>query len=88
MAQAMANNISPSDPNSSIPSNMEVRGQFTTAQKKHTRPTAALVAGSSPIRFPSAHPKVEPMKNAGTISPPRKPQPIVTQVNNIFSKNA
>ena len=63
-------------------------GQFTTEQKSATMPTAAAKRASSPISGENAQPRVAPMNIVGTISPPLNPQPMVTAVKIILSKNA
>ena len=84
----MVKNMMPFAPKSSILRNSEVRGQFTTPQKKQTIPRAAANPGSIPMRPPATQPNVAPTKNDGTISPPLKPQPIVMAVNSAFRRKA
>ena len=67
---------------------IEAIGQFTTQQKRQTRPIAAPSLGSRPKRGAATQPKVAPTKKVGTISPPLKPKPIVTAVKRSLSKKA
>ena len=53
-------------------------------QKIAEKPIAAPIDGSSPMKGAATQPKVEPTKNAGTISPPLKPEAMVIAVNSIF----
>ena len=66
---------------------IEATGQLTTQQKSATNPRAAPTAASSPIRDAATHPKVEPIKKVGTISPPLKPAATVIAVKRIFKRN-
>ena len=63
---------------------IDVIGQLVTPQKTETSPRDAPNDGFNPIRLPKVFPKVAPMKNTGTISPPLKPAPRVIAVNKIF----
>ena len=74
--------------NSSRESSREVMGQLVTPQKTHTMPSPAPKEGCSPSRGAAVQPKVAPVKNTGTISPPLKPAPRVMVVKSIFSRNA
>ena len=63
-------------------------GQFVMPQKRPVMPSAAAKPAGRPSSAPAAQPKVEPTKSVGTISPPLKPQPSVTAVKTILSRNA
>ena len=78
----------PTPANSSNPRTMEVRGQLVTPQKTAIMPAAAENSGGNPTSGPTVQPNVAPMKKAGTISPPRKPERRVRTVKRIFSRNA
>lgn len=78
----------PPAPKSSKLIRIEVIGQFVTPQKSAISPTAAQTEGENPTIFPKRHQKVAPIKNVGTISPPRKPAPIVIAVKIIFNIKA
>lgn len=78
----------PSAPKSSIDKNTEAIGQFTTPQNIDTKPIAAPKPELSPNKDDTAQPKVEPIKNVGTISPPLKPAEIVIAVKIILSKKS
>ena len=75
-------------PNISIESIKDVSGQFVTPQKTLTIPQAA----HNPIGRPNIGarklPRVAPIKRVGTISPPLKPPPKVTEVKSIFNRQA
>ena len=66
----MANNTILPAPKSSILNIIEVINVFTTPQNSATSPTAAPKQGSKPKNLPTTQPKVAPIKNVGTISPP------------------
>ena len=63
-------------------------GQFTAPQNTATIPSAAPKLAGMPSSPPIKHPNVAPIKKAGTISPPLKPQPMVRAVNTIFKAQA
>ena len=81
-------NTAPSNPNSSNPINIEVIGQFVTPQNTAVMPRAAHREGEIPMRLPNRQPKVAPVQNAGTISPPLNPAASVRDVNSIFRRKA
>lgn len=66
----------------------EVIGQLVTPQKRDIIPRAAQNDGDIPSILPRTHPRVAPIKNEGTISPPLKPAPRVIAVKIIFNMNA
>ena len=78
----------PSNPNNSKPISMEAIGQLVTPQNTEIIPTAAHNEGDIPSKCPNRQPKVAPVQNAGTISPPLKPAARVTEVKSIFNINA
>ena len=59
-------------------------GQFVTPQNTAAIPHAAQIDGESPIQLPIMHPKVAPIQNDGTISPPRNPARMVKAVRISF----
>lgn len=76
------------EPNNSTLKKIEARGALTQAQNMAVSPKAAATPGSKPNSVPAKHPKVEPIKKTGTISPPLKPAPKVNAVKIIFKRNA
>ena len=84
----MANNRILVEPKSSTLKKMDAKGALTQAQKTAVNPKAAAKPGSSPRSVPAKQPKVEPIKNTGTISPPLNPAPRVKVVKIIFNRNA
>ena len=71
-------------PNSSIPRKTALTRLFVTQLNKPTNPSAAAKPTSNPKAPPRTQPKVAPMQNVGTISPPLKPAARVMAVNAIF----
>ena len=67
---------------------MAVIGQLVTPQNRAAIPAAADSPGDNPSRLPATHPNVAPMLNAGTISPPRYPARIVSDVRIIFHRKS
>ena len=63
-------------------------GQLVTPQNTHTMPSPAPKEGWSPRKGATVQPKVAPVKNTGTISPPLNPAPRVMVVKSILKKNA
>ena len=80
--------MSAEEPNNSMLNSKEAIGQFTTPQNTEIKPIAAPNPGSSPSKPPTTFPKVAPIKNEGTISPPLNPAPKVIAVKIILRRNA
>ena len=78
----------PLNPNISNAIRIDVIGQFVTPQNTAAIPHAAHIDGESPSQFPIIHPKVAPIQNEGTISPPRNPARIVNAVRTNFQKKS
>jgi hypothetical protein len=53
--------------------------------KTETKPSAAKRENERGRKAPKALPRVEPIKTKGTNSPPLNPDPIVREVNRVFS---
>lgn len=77
----------PAISNISIARISDVIGQFVTPQNTLTMPQAAQSPAGRPKNPDKKLPSVAPIKSVGTISPPLKPPPSVTEVKRIFSKN-
>jgi hypothetical protein len=75
-------------PNSSTAMIDSASGVFDAAANTAAKPTPALSASGIPSGPASALPSAAPRKNSGVTSPPRKPAPRVTAVNNSFSAKA
>ena len=67
---AAAKRINPFVPKSSTASTAEAIGQFVTPPKNTVIPIAAQKPIGSPKTDANVAPRVAPMKNEGTISPP------------------
>ena len=63
---------------------IDVTGQLVIPQNTATIPAAAANSGGNPMICPHTHPKVAPIQNPGTISPPRNPALMVIAVKTIF----
>ncbi len=50
---------------------IDVTGQLVIPQNTATIPAAAANSGGNPMICPHTHPKVAPIQNPGTISPPQ-----------------
>ena len=85
MIQTIRNTTRLFAPNISRLKKIDAKGDFVALQKRPTRASAAHIPGSRPKRLPKVHPKVAPMQNTGTISPPLKPAARVTAVKISFN---
>ena len=70
--------------NNSKDNNIDVIGQLVTPQKSPAMHRAAHIEVGIPSKDPSVQPRVEPITKAGIISPPLKPQPMVSAVRISF----
>ena len=71
-----------------VEEHLDAIGQLVTPTKQAIIPHAVHSSYGSPKNFANAPPKVAPITNVGTISPPLKPPPIATAVKRIFIRNA
>ena len=80
--------MSSDEPNISTLRMIDAIGQLTAPQNTAMSAIAAAKPAGISRAGPMTQPSVAPIKKVGTISPPLKPQPIVTAVNTIFHRNA